>query len=206
MLRRACVLLLLIPLFASLATAGNKKKHILPDSVIKAKTVVVLIDPQAGTSLTSPLANRTAQEDVEKALMRWGRLTPVTETQTADLVITIRKGTGKLAQETIGGLPTNDRPVTGQTTDNGVRVGVQQGRQPGGIPSGPQDTTPHPQVEAGAPDDMFVVYQGRVDRPLERPSVWRYSAADALHSPEVPAVEKFRKAVEEAEKQQKSNP
>lgn len=206
MLRRACVLLLLIPLFASLATAGNKKKHILPDSVIKAKTVVVLIDPQAGTSLTSPLANRTAQEDVEKALMRWGRLTPVTETQTADLVITIRKGTGKLAQETIGGLPTNDRPVTGQTTDNGVRVGVQQGRQPGGIPSGPQDTTPHPQVEAGAPDDMFVVYQGRVDRPLERPSVWRYSAADALHSPDVPAVEKFRKAVEEAEKQQKSNP
>ena len=73
------VLLLIVLLSTSLAIAGNKKKPLLPAYVLKARTVVVLIDPNAGTSLTSPLANKTAQEDVEKALMKWGRFTPVME-------------------------------------------------------------------------------------------------------------------------------
>jgi hypothetical protein len=207
MLRHMRVLLSLILVFTPVAIAGNKKKHMLPAYVINARTVVVLIDPRAGTSTTSPLANRTAQQDVEKALMKWGRLTPVMETQTADLVIVIRKGSGKVAQATIGGLPTNDRPVVGESTDGSTRVGVQQGRPPGGLPSGAQDTTPHPQAEVGAADDMFVVYQGHVDRPLERPSIiWRYSAQDALESPAVPAVDKFRKVIEESEKQQQAKP
>ena len=64
-----------------------------------------------GTSTTAPMPNKTAQEDVEKALMKWGRFTPVLDTQTADLLITVRKGSGKIVQPTIGGLPTNDRPV-----------------------------------------------------------------------------------------------
>lgn len=201
--RHMRVLLSLILVFTSVAIAGNKKKHVLPACVINARTVVVLIDPQAGTSASSPLANKTAQQDVEKALMKWGRLTPVMETQTADLVIVIRKGSGKVAQATIAGLPTNDRPVVGESTDGSTRVGVQQGRPPGGFPSGPQDTTPHPQAEVGTPDDMFVVYQGHADRPLERPSIWRYSAQDALQSPAVPAVDKFRKAIEESENSNK---
>ena len=33
------------------------------------------------------------------------------EASTADLVISVRKGNGKIAQPTIGGVPTNDRPV-----------------------------------------------------------------------------------------------
>jgi hypothetical protein len=61
-------------------------------------------------------------------------------------------------------------------------------------------------VEVGAAEDMMVVYQGHVDRPLEQPAVWRYMASGALHSPDVPAVEKFRKAIKEAEKQLKSKP
>jgi hypothetical protein len=71
--------------------------------------------------------------------------------------------------------------------------------------NGPQDTTPHPQVDVGA-DDMLVVYPGHVDHPLDQPSVWRYSAADALDSPDVPAVDEFRKAIEQTEQQQKSKP
>lgn len=166
--------------------------------------VLVLIDPEAGTSLDAPLANKTAQEDVEKAFMKWGRLTPVMDTCTADLVITVRKGSGKLVQPTIGGVPTNDRPVTVQATDNTVRIGAQQGRDSGIEQSGPPDTGPHPQVEVGAAEDMMVVYQGHVDQPLEQPAVWRYTPPGALQSPDVPAVEKRRMAIAEAEKQQKN--
>src|SRR5258708_7915837 len=77
MIVRMRALLLLVLLFASLAIAGDKKKNLLPAYVLRARTVLVLIDPDAGISATSPLANKTAQEDVEKAIMKWGRLTPV---------------------------------------------------------------------------------------------------------------------------------
>ena len=69
---RMRVLSLLILLFASLALAGGKKKVLLPTYVLNARSVVVLIDPTAGTSMSAPLANKTAQEDVEKALAKWG--------------------------------------------------------------------------------------------------------------------------------------
>jgi hypothetical protein len=206
MLRRMHVLFLLLPVFTFVTIAGGKKKSSLPPYVLTARTVVVLIDPDAGTSVKAPLANKTAQEDVEKAFMKWGRFTVVPGTPGADLVVTVRKGSGKLVQPTIGGLPTNDRPVTVESTDNTVRIGAQQGRDPGLQQSGPSDVGPHPQVEVGAAEDMMVVYQGHVDRPLDQPAVWRYMASGALHSPDVPAVEKFRKAIVEAEKQLKSNP
>jgi hypothetical protein len=206
MINRMRVLLAIVLISTSLAFAGNKKKPSLPAYVLKARTVLVLIDPNAGTSVTSPLANKTAQEDVEKALMKWGRLTPVMETQTADLVITVRKGSGKIVQPTIGGMPTNDRPVIMQPTDGGIRMGGQKGRPPGSTQPAPQDTDPHPQAEIGPSEDMFVVYEGHVDSPLDRAPVWRFMTKDALHSPNVPAVEEFRKAIEETEKQQKSKP
>jgi hypothetical protein len=204
MLRRLCVLPLLFSVIVCLAIAGPKKKSSLPAPVLNARTILVLIDPQAGTSVEAPLANKTAQEDVEKALIKWGRLTPVMEAKTADLVITVRKGSGKLVEPTIGGLPTNNRPVIGQASDTSIRVGAQQGQPPpvgGPDMTQPQDTRPHPQTDVGAADDMFVVYLGQVDRPLDSAAVWRYSSVDGLRSPDVPAVEKFRKAIEEAEKQ-----
>jgi len=52
---------------------AKDKKEILPADVLEAKTVLVVIDPNAGISSSSPNENRTAQEDVEKALMNWGR-------------------------------------------------------------------------------------------------------------------------------------
>jgi len=206
MIVRMRVLPLLFLLFASLALAGGKKKVLLPPYVLQARTVVVLIDPTAGTSMTAPLANKTAQEDVEKALAKWGRFSLALDTQTADLIITVRKGSGKVVQPTIGGLPTNDRPVILQPRDDGIRVGVQQGHPPDTTQTGPQDTKPHPQMEAGPPDDMFVVYEGHVDSTLNRAPAWQYEKKDALKSPGVPAVAEFRKLMEEAEKQQKTNP
>jgi hypothetical protein len=205
MLRRKHVLFLLLPVLTSVTLAGGKKKSSMPPSVLTARTVVVLIDPDAGTSVNAPLANKTAQEDVEKAFMKWGRFTIVPGTPDADLIVTVRKGSGKIVQPSIGGIP-NDRPVTMESTGGTTRIGVQQGRDPGIEQSGPPGVGPHPQMEVGANEDMIVVYKGHVDRIFEQPAVWRYVASDALHSPDVPAVEKFRKALEKAEKQLKSKP
>ena len=200
--------LLLLPLvFVSLPAAGNKKKVVLPPYVLNARTVVVLIDPDSGTSMDAPLANKTAQEDVEKALMKWGRFTPVLDTQTADLVITVRKGSGKIVQPTIGGQPTNDRPIIVQQTDNTIRIGGQKGRQVGSTDPQPQDTRATPRMEVGPSEDMFVVYEGHPRGAFNQQTpAWRYLAKNALHSPDVPAVAEFRKLIDEAEKQQKSKP
>jgi hypothetical protein len=64
-------------------------------------------------------------------------------------------------------------------------------------------------MEAGSPQDTFVVYRGSTQpdqSPLDSPSVWRYSGKDALASPSVPAVEVFRKLIAESEKQLASHP
>ena len=193
-------------IFVLTMTGGDKKKSVLPAYILKARTVVVLIDPDAGSSAKEPLANKTAQEDVEKALLKWHRFTPVMDTQTADLVIVIRKGSGKIVQPTIGGLPTNDRPVIVQPTNDGIRLGGQKGRQPDSTQPAPQDTRPYPQTEVGMSEDTFAVYEGQVASPLERAPAWRYVNKNALRSPDVPAVAEFRKAVEDSEKQQKSKP
>jgi hypothetical protein len=80
-----------------LATAQNKDKEkvLLPDYVLKAQTVVVLILPETPEPMNDPFANRKAQEEVEKAIMKWGRFRLTQEAFTADLVIGVRKGTGK---------------------------------------------------------------------------------------------------------------
>jgi hypothetical protein len=203
-----------IILCSALATA--KKKAILPVDVLRARTVLVIIDPSAGVDARDPNANRAARADVEKALDQWGRFTLVQAGLTADLVITIRKGNGKFVQPTIGGTPINGTPPvsggttstpTTMTTRGAVRLGPGSPNDPSSAGSGP--STPQPQIEAGSPQDMFVVYRGSTDpnwSPLDAPSVWRYSGKDALASPSVPAVEAFRKLIAESEKQLASHP
>ena len=46
------------------ASAKDKKKQVLPNYVLRAQTVAVVIRPEAGEPLTSPAANRTAQTNV----------------------------------------------------------------------------------------------------------------------------------------------
>jgi hypothetical protein len=85
------IFVLVLLLLPSLVNAG-KKKQVLPDYVLNAHTVLVVIYPDAGEPVTNPTANRTAQDNVETALMKWGRFNVVMSTQTADLVIAVRKG------------------------------------------------------------------------------------------------------------------
>ena len=69
-----------------------------------------------------------------------------------------------------------------------------------------QPQSSHPQVEVGPAQDMFVVYRGKRDNALDYPAVWRYIAKDALRSPDVPAVDEFRKLIAKSEKQQTAAP
>ena len=196
-------------LLSCLMATAKDKKPLLPADVLRAQTVLVVVDPAAGTDPQNPYANRTAQEDVEKALMKWGRFSLALDAETADLIVTVRKGSGKLVQQTVGGIPNNNRGVIFEPTDSGGRVGARQGSS--GTAGDPSDTqsgssAPHPQVEVGQSQDMFVVYRSSSkddphSAPLDAPPVWRYSARNALQSPGVPAVDVFQKLVADAEKQ-----
>jgi hypothetical protein len=178
---------------------AKDKKEILPAYVLEARTVLVVIDPNAGISSSNPNENRTAQEDVEKALMNWGRFSPALDAMNADLVVCVRRGHGKAVNSTIGGVP-SDRPVIMEPTDSGIRIGGQHGTPPPVTADSPPPG-PHPQTEIGPTEDTFIVYRGRVEYPLDNAPVWRYVAKDALSSPSVPAVAQFQKVIEQTEKQ-----
>ena len=56
-------------LFCSLiGLAKEKKKAPLPEDVLRAHTVLVIVDPTAGVDAQDPNANRLARTDVEQAL------------------------------------------------------------------------------------------------------------------------------------------
>jgi hypothetical protein len=203
-------------LLCSALAVAKSKKTVLPADVLTARTVLVIVDPSAGVDATDPNANRIARADVEKALDQWGRFAVVQDGVTADLIMVVRKGNGKLAQSTIGGTPVNGvPPASGGTTSSpgetsargGVRWGSPGPYDPSSAGGGPSH--PEPQMEAGYPHDAFAVYRGSNTpnwSPLDSPAVWRYSGKDALASPSVPAVEAFRKLIAESEKQLGSHP
>jgi len=58
-----------------------------------------------GEPIDDITANRKAQEEVEKAFLKWGRYRLALDTDQADLVVGVRKGTGKIANPTIRGGP-----------------------------------------------------------------------------------------------------
>jgi hypothetical protein len=68
---RTLMLLLLVAVSSPFAGAKNRAK-LLPAQVVQARTILVVIDPDAGEPLTDPGANRTAREAVENALMQGG--------------------------------------------------------------------------------------------------------------------------------------
>ena len=202
--------MVLVVIFAGMASANKKEKVVLPDYLWKAKTVLVVILPDAVEPTDDPSANRRSQEEVEKALMKWGRFQLTLDAGLADLVIGVRKGTGKIANPTVNGGPVDSRPGTVEATDDAIRVGVTKGRPPDVTqPGGPLGTNgtggsttdkPHTGVEVGGQDDMFKVFHGKVQYAVDAAPVWRYAEKDGLKAPEVKAVAEFRKAVEESEK------
>lgn len=192
-------LLLICPTI--LIAKDKKKKILLPNDVLEARTVLVVVDPGAGIAIDAPNANGAALQAVENALANWGRFRLVRSEYNADLVISIRKGNGKLAQPTIGGVPVDNRPVIIEPTNDASIQGIPT---PGQTP--PRRPDPHPQAEVGPPEDMFAVYRGKRENATDYPAVWRFSGKDALRSPGVPAVDAFRKLIVEAEKQRENNP
>ena len=203
---RTLLLFLLAAVVTPVATGKDKVKT-LPAQVLQAQTILVVIDPNAGEPLTSPTANRDAREDVERAITQWGRFTLALEPNTADLVLSVRKGTGRNATPTINGGPIDNRPVILQPQDGNIRIGAQQGRPPD-LSQGQTIGGPRMGTQIGGSDDMVELYLGRVEDPLDAPPIWRYTAKDALRSPKIPAIEQLRKAIQDTEKalQQKQKP
>lgn len=196
---KALAILCLILALAAPSAAKDKKKETMPELILRARYVAVVVDPDAGVSLTNPGENGAARSDVEAALRKWGRFTPTLDTSFADLIIVLRKG-GKAFKPTIGGVP-NETPGTVATSDGEVNIRLGAGRPPGlSTADAQRDPRPTPRTEVSMPDDVFAVYIGRPDQPLDSPPLWRYAARNGLQHPTVPAVEKFRKAIEDAEK------
>jgi hypothetical protein len=202
MIARLCSLLLLTTLLALPAGAKDKKKTILPNYVLSATTVRVVVSPGAGEPIDQPMANSTARENVEKALSEWGRFRVVLEGQESDLVIAVRTGSGKTMRPTIKGGPIDQRGGVGQGTDSTIRIGAQQGHPPVSDPSANPQAGPRMGNEIGPTEDMFEVYRGDVRDPLDSSAAWRYIAKDCLSAPKVSAVEEFRKVIADAEKPQ----
>ncbi len=196
-------------LMVSPVNGKNKKKQLLPDDVLRAERVLVVVHPDAGEAVTSPWANRNAVNEVERALTKWGRFNLVTDAQSADLVIAIR--TGNKSGPVIRHSPLDTRPSIYQPGIPDASIGQPQ--QPG---RPPDLTEPAPGMAGNrgpqigsqilSSDDTFEVYRGRRDYPLDASPVWRYMAKDSLSGPQVAAVEQFRKAIEESEKQSKNKP
>jgi hypothetical protein len=204
---RLSSLVLVVALVVVPAGAKDKKKSSLPEYVLQATTVRVVVSPDAGEPVDHPMANATARDSVEKALMQWGRLQPVMDGQESDLIIAVRTGNGRMVQPTVKGGPIDQRPGVAQSTDGGIRIGAQQGQPPPltdpgmGPQNGPLNQ-PRISNDVGASDDTFEVYRGHVQDPLDSPPVWRYIAKDCLREPGVAAVEEFRKAIAKAEQPQ----
>src|ERR1700681_2428788 len=203
MTARLSSLLLLTALLGVSANAKDKKKSTLPESVLRATTVLVVVNPDAGEPVNQPMANATARDNVEKALMQWGRLRLVMPGEESDLVIAVRTGAGRMVQPTIRGGPIDQRPGPVQGGDGNVRIGGHQGQPPPlNDPSMDPQNGPRIGNEIGASEDTFEVYRGGMGSSLDSPPVWRYIAKDCLREPGVTAVEEFRKAIAQAEKPQ----
>ncbi len=189
---------------------AKSNKPIPPGYILRASTVTVMIDPAAGISVSDPNANQTAQRDVETALLKWGRFTTVIGPEDADLIIVLRKGHGKIAETTISDPRQNSRVGSLTRTYDGIAIGAQHGVPPpgasstNGMPAPPRQdgsSTARPQAEIGNSDDSFQVFEGKKDYGASDAPGWRWIHKNSLHAHDVPAVDEFRKAIEEAEKQ-----
>jgi hypothetical protein len=192
MVKRAFTVFL-ISLLATCGFAKDKTKNILPAYVLQAKTVAVVIDPNAGISIDDPRANDVAQKDVEAAFLKWGRFEPVSDPKTADLIVMVRKGNSRLMDESMpdprqnnGITPNNRAGSIGSQPDLSADPGIRGSRQ-------------LPQAGMGDAGDLFSIFKGGQNTLYATP-VWTYAGRDGLSPQNVPAVTAFKKAMAAAEK------
>ena len=182
--------------------AKDKNKSSLPDAVLQAQTVRVVVSPDAGLSINQPTANANARDRVEEALQAWGRFKVVYEGD-SDLVIAVRASNGQVASPTIENGST-DTHISGVQYGK-VTVGATQGHGPAmSEPTvNPKSNGPHlgKQIDGGR--DLFAVYQGGPMYRMSAPPLWKYERKNALKAPDMVAIREFRKAVDTAESQTK---
>lgn len=91
------------------ATAQKKPKQTIPDEVLKARYVAVVVYNDRGFARNEPDDLR-AQSLVEQALRKWGRYTVTMNVADADFVIAVR--TDRMGSARIGTVATSRPPVT----------------------------------------------------------------------------------------------
>jgi hypothetical protein len=182
--------------------AKDKNKSSLPDAVLQAQTIRVVVSSDAGQPINHPTANADARDRVENALEAWGRFKIVYEGE-SDLVIAVRASNGQIVSPTIENGST-DTHISGVQYGK-ITVGATQGHGPAmSEPTvNPKSTGPHigKQIDGGR--DLFAVYQGGPMYKLSAPPLWKYEGKDALKSPDMVAIREFRKAIATAESQTK---
>ena len=199
------LIILLLPVLQ--LQAKDKKKQLFPEDVLQARTVMVVIHPDAGETLATPLANRNAQDEVERALTKWGRFDLVMDAYTADLIIAVRKGNKErphycsfACRQPAGHLPARHR----RRAHRPANRSPPDLSQP--LPGDMGNRGPQLGAQVFSSDDTFEVYRGGFEYPLDTSPVWRFIAKDSLNAPKDQAVEQFRKAIEESEKQRQHKP
>lgn len=196
MVKRAFALFLL-SLLATCGFAKDKTKNILPAYVLQAKTVAVVIDPNAVISIDDPRANEMAQKDVEAAFLKWGRFNLVPDPKTADLIVMVRKGNSHLMDDAMP----DPRQSNGiDPANRGGSMGPSRGAEPA-MPGQPglESSRQTPQTGIADPGDLFSVFKGGQNTRYATP-VWNYTGRDGLNPQSVPAVTAFKKAVAAADK------
>jgi hypothetical protein len=207
MMRRLSTLVTMGLLIAVPGLAKSKDKT-LPQYILEAHTVAVIIAPGTETDPEDPQANLMAQRDVEAALTKWGRFQPVNTTVGADLIIVVRKGHVRPSDPSISDPRQNQAGGTNPANNGGGGMGAPNNRPPSTGPAGmgqyPQGQSPQSQVPLvpteTRTDDSFTVFDGRADRRMEGDPGWKYTGQDGLHAHNVPVVESFKKAVVAADK------
>jgi hypothetical protein len=187
-MRRVLPVFLVVLLVFAVAGAKEKKSSLRAE-LLSAKFVFVTAYPGTNPDSvrlgTAGIADdRRAIADVEEALRKWGRWTPIQSAEQADLIITVRKG---------------------RIANTGVRIPI------GGVdipPTRNGTRSPKVEAEAGPNDDMIAIYSGHGwgnvnynagDPNLDAPPIWRVIQANALMSPKVPGIQQLRKEIEKAE-------
>jgi hypothetical protein len=176
-MRWRAVLIVFVIALTGMALAQKKnKKPVFPAWITQARYVYVTTvygDPWLAANFTDiPTEDRKAAFDVQDALKKWGRFVLVYRPDEADVILVVRKGKVAAAtgRSTVGIRPRNP----GTVTTDGTLFGV----------------------EAGNPDDVMLVYDGKLG--TDRTAALKYIEKGGLDAPDVTVVAEFRKQVEEA--------